>query len=280
MNIHELSVKVVQLRQLSDQTDECFGVATGFFFRYQSNTYLVTNHHVVSGKKPGTNKIISRSGAVPGHLEFEQEILYHKGGNEYGHEQIKAKIPLANPKTGKKTWLEHPTMGNSCDVVALKTSTEAFSGAQIKAIECERELKKGIRLNVMDQMFIVGFPMVKEKSHSKYPIYKSGYLASEPEVTQHGQQFYVDAKTKHGMSGSPVVQRERGSIKSQGSSFTYSEGAINFVGIYSGRAYAGKDAYEAELGIVWPFKKYLLPILEQTGATNRLPAAESKLNDD
>ena len=60
----------------------------------------------------------------------------------------------------------------------------------------------------------------------------------------------------HGMSGSPVMVK-----RGEGESAMGLE-HLRLVGVYSGRDRQEPSEFEAELGIVWPLRECLLPILE------------------
>ena len=260
------SLKVIQVEQLSLETNASMGYATAFFCSYRDNIYLVTNHHVVSGRYPGTQEILHSSGAIPGSLRFDFSIHKTVSGDRFKLITCYTSIKLYDGL--EPLWLEHPDLGDICDVVVIPLPHEIRKqippDASLVTIELERELDYQLTIGVMDELFITGFPLIKEKTFSKYPIYKAGFLASEPEDPQNGSQFYVDSKTKRGMSGSPIIQRERAkATKNDNGSVTITEGRINFVGIYSGRVGAiNSDEYQAELGVAWPFRDFLLPIIE------------------
>ena len=93
---------------------------------------------------------------------------------------------------------------------------------------------------------IIGFPE-GITSEGKLPIWKTGHIASDIDVDWGGKPaFLIDATTKGGMSGSPVIA-ERVSI------YQTSEGnnignAVRFLGVYSGREI---DVSGIEIGFVW-----------------------------
>src|SRR5690242_7246944 len=56
------------------------------------------------------------------------------------------------------------------------------------------------------KLFVIGYP---QNTENFYPIWKSGTIASEPNLMPLGIPFfYIDATTRKGMSGSPVVFRD------------------------------------------------------------------------
>ena len=114
----------------------------------------------------------------------------------------------------------------------------------------------------MDNVFIVGFPLKTNTTPNQYPIYKGATIASEPYLYK-VPMFYVDGKTKRGMSGSAVVKKHGMKVHQEPTQFRFNEGRLDLIGVYSGRDAVADSEYEAELGIVWPFDKCVAPIIEK-----------------
>ena len=94
---------------------------------------------------------------------------------------------------------------------------------------------------------IIGFPF-GISAGGGWPIWETGHIATEPDVDYDGRPaFLIDATTRGGMSGSPVVARVYGVYQgSDGIPVALAEPATRFLGVYSGRIHA-----EAEIGRVW-----------------------------
>ena len=107
---------------------------------------------------------------------------------------------------------------------------------------------------------IIGFPLGLT-SGGYFPIWKTGHIASEPNIDYNGEPlFLIDSTTRSGMSGSPVVLRMSGGFKTKNGKTVLSMGGYRtlFLGIYSGRLNE-----DSEIGCVW--RPYLITeILEQT----------------
>ena len=137
-DLNYYSLVVVQLEQICSNSGEVLGHGTGFFCSWKNQKYLVTNHHVVSGYKPGTKELIHSSAAIPGALKASfqggQRIAY----TEIKPFELKVQQPLFDSK-GEPVWLEHPEHGNSCDVVAIPVDYDnqpgMCEGAEICAID-------------------------------------------------------------------------------------------------------------------------------------------------
>ena len=76
---------------------------------------------------------------------------------------------------------------------------------------------------------------------------EDGHIASDPDIDYKfgSPAFIIDATTRHGMSGSPVVIRSSGAHWTSTAMLAFGD-HVKFLGIYSGRI---RD--QAELGRVW-----------------------------
>ncbi|WP_156343547.1 hypothetical protein [Limnohabitans sp. 63ED37-2] len=141
----------------------------------------------------------------------------------------------------------------------------------IEFFDLAKEIEKSeIDLGVMDDVFIVGFPLKTKTTPNCYPIYKGATIASEPFQYTDLPIFYIDGKTKKGMSGSPVIKKHKFDLKILNGKMTGTKDRIDLIGTYSGRDTTAEDEYTAELGIVWHANKTLLQIIEQQN-----PASDS-----
>ena len=94
---------------------------------------------------------------------------------------------------------------------------------------------------------IIGFPYGLATAGA-WPIWKTGHIASDPDLDYDGRPaFLIDATTRGGMSGSPVVLRLSGGYNTKNGKQILAGGiATKFLGVYSGRIHA-----DAEIGMVW-----------------------------
>jgi hypothetical protein len=95
---------------------------------------------------------------------------------------------------------------------------------------------------------IIGFPLGLT-GPGVFPIWKTGHIASDPDLDYGGTpSFLIDATTRGGMSGSPVVLRLTGGFEMRKGGFILAGSGIStlFLGVYSGRL---ND--QSEIGKVW-----------------------------
>lgn len=237
--IDPLSGQSLYLILISSSNTE-LGMATGFVVEENKSYYLVTNWHVLSGRHPTTNELICNS--IP------DSVLIWQHGKQLGSWILK-KEKLYD-KSGKKRWKEHPS-GKSVDLVALPL--EAISDdIQIYPFDlslANTDLIPEIAMPVS----IIGFPL-GFSGPGRFPIWKTGHIASEPDLDYNNEPlFLIDATTRGGMSGSPVILRLTGGYKTKsgGTIMSSSRKATLFLGIYSGRLPG-----DTEIGRVW--RPYLI----------------------
>jgi len=220
---------------------ECFfqktglSQATGFCVERDGAVYLVTNWHVVSGQNSETGQPLSKDGATPDRLR-----VWHHSARLLGEW-----VPITYGLFGSDgmAWIEHPS-GRDVDVVVIPLPKQST----IKVYPLDLSLAQtDLVISPSEPVSIIGFPLGLAVD-GKVPIWKTGHVASDIDVTVRGKPaFLIDATTTGGMSGSPVIARRIGAYKSSTASIAIGAGVTNrFMGIYSGRLRA-----EMDVGIVW-----------------------------
>ena len=250
-HISILSTKSARLELFTGETDAKLGEATGFFCHYKNQDFLVTNWHVATGRRTDTEKPIHPSLGLPAYIRCDLN----------GSFTLKMDIPLFHNEIPR--WIEHPIYSRLVDVVAIPLGNRlSNAGLNDASYDIEHEMSKIERLHVMDTVTIIGYPLTRSQSNNQFPIFKDGTIASEPEIYDEEPRFFVDSKTKNGMSGSPVIVTQTKPPSFIGTKLTMPQDIRTLIGIYSGRDGNAKDEHEAELGRVWPIKECLIPILE------------------
>jgi hypothetical protein len=229
------------LRVLPKFGETVLGKATGFTIRCEDKLFLVTNWHVVSGRSADTLACLDKKKAsIPDRLT----VSFH-AANLLG-QWIDVDIPLLDQE-GRHDWIEHPT-GHLVDVVALLLP----ANPAIEIFPLDLALA-GVDLVAQPAapVCVIGFPFGLGTG-GNWPIWKTGHIASDPSLDYEPGKpaFLIDATTRSGMSGSPVIIRMSGGFPTAGGGFMIGGGTrTRFVGIYSGRIHA-----KSEVGRVWrPF---------------------------
>jgi hypothetical protein len=225
--------------------------ATGFIVSKDGKDYLITNWHVLAGRHPKTNEPLSDTAAVPDELL----VYYHATALVEGQRRTtwRQVFEPLNDAAGKPRWHEHPD-GRNIDVGALPV-LKVDDNIALNPLDLSLA-QTNLFAGVGETVSIIGYPFGLTGG-ALFPIWKTGHIASEPDGNYAGLPvFLVDATTRSGMSGSPVVRRFHGFGYRMRSGFemiassTLSAGSsalTRFMGVYAGRL----DPETAEIGIVW-----------------------------
>jgi Trypsin-like peptidase domain len=217
--------------------DQPLGTGTGFVCNTTSGPALVTNWHIVSGRRLDTRQPLnSRTAAIPDNVR----ILHNRADN-LGSWVWKTE-PLYREQT--PLWIEHPRLGDRADIAVLPLT--AVDDVEIFPYE----LADGPTLvyRPSDAVSVVGFPFGMQAGGS-LAVWTTGFVASEPQVDYNGLPiFLVDCRTRNGQSGSAVIVHRNGGwvTMEDGQPRLLQTPATRFVGIYSGRINE-----ESDLGMVW-----------------------------
>lgn len=217
-------------------------IATGFPWEHEGNIFLVTNFHVVSGLHPETGQPIDPHGTTPDSMR----VWLHQR-DDLGRWESHTLELFDNQN--RPLWREHNVFRSRVDVVAIKINIPDH----LRIFPINKITFKDFRIAVAQDVFILGFPR-GITSAGKFPIWKRGSVASEPEVDLDGlPKILIDSMTKEGMSGSPVIAQYVGIYSEDHENpqpFDWIGMGRKFLGIYSGRL-PEQDEFQANLGIVW-----------------------------
>lgn len=215
--------------------------ASGFLFSHGDRMYLVTNLHVVTGQnqddgswlpgcgrdsRPKTLEIVWPSAELT-HPRISPVELYDDSLERVFH--------------GVNGMFEGQFPAHDVAVIPLPDDIGASRG-DAYTVDDEASV-----LGVTDTVFIVGYPENARLGPGRPPVWTRGSVASEPQVPGGRSPLLVDARTRPGQSGAPVIvyRREFTHVSEGGFSQTFPESA-RLVGIYSGRTREDSD-----LGRVW-----------------------------
>lgn len=203
--------------------NKAISTGTAFFFECSGEIFLITNWHNLSGRNAFTKQPLSKiPDNFPTHIEA--------GLSSYGHGKVqlpsghfttifrKIDIYGATDNGLEPLWYEHPQLGSTCDIAALRLGkppdVPTFMHNPANTLSSlDIPIKPG------GVAFIIGFPSSLSVGFG-LPIWKSGFIASEPtyDVCIGGDfspvggmaggieipAFFIDSQTRSGMSGSPV----------------------------------------------------------------------------
>jgi hypothetical protein len=209
--------------------------ATGFVITHNNQYFLVTNWHVVSGRNTFTNQVMHSSIATPELLH-----VYCHSALGLGNWNV-VRIHLYK-KSGAQNWLEHP-FGRSVDIVLIKL--HPADDLQLYSLNLNLSETDIVPTPAMS-VSIIGYPYGLS-TEGLWPIWKTGHIASDPELDYNGHPaFLIDATTRGGMSGSPVIIRMSSGYNNSAGTHVIGEYKTKFLGVYSGRIHE-----DLEIGLVW-----------------------------
>ena len=242
------------------------GGATGFLYDLDGERFVITNWHVVAGRDWHPRSSSART--VRTLRMFAKFAQMSPDGNSY---QFVAQ-ELQIYSNGVPLWYEHPQSGSRFDVVAIPLEDQFTEVAQIHTpVNLTDKVPIPVRTGI--PMFVVGFPLSISVGPG-LPVWKSGYLASEPgfNVRLDGElasvgglanavevpAVFIDSLTREGMSGSPVFASYVGVWNPEdpyagvtpNNPNNQVGSAMKFIGCYSGRALGEKET-DAALGLCW-----------------------------
>lgn len=239
--------------------------ATGFIYRFAKTYALVTNWHVLTGINPHDGKNIDPRGARPNRIEFYLNIFTDQLG------QFEIKPFTANLlKDEQPVWYQLPSGNPPIDIALIELESIIDEFAKIS--ERIGHLQGGQMVVHIDEqnmpqfcyhayprigaeVFILGFP--KGIGQGSFPIWKRGSIATEPlhNVATGGAKsdapvILVDAVTRDGMSGSPVLYFGSEVVGEYGPC-SGDTGMSRVVGVYAGREGVTAEEVSMSLGRVW-----------------------------
>lgn len=248
IKIDPISLKPV-LFLIFSSGDAPISSGTGFIVNSGSRKLLFSARHCFTGYNHFTGSDISSRGRPERIL-----MLMHVSNNMNVGVWREQKLydELLNPK-----WFEHPAFGNIIDVAAIFIELGENDVVDPVVLESNRvevwsggvmvENYMGMNQSITDQIHVIGYPF-SLNSAVGYPIWTSGYFASEPDYDLQFGVVLIDCRARAGQSGAPVYQRKIGAYESCNGEFLKISGrrAYSFVGLYSGRINKNSD-----IGIVW-----------------------------
>lgn len=222
---------------------------TGFFYGVPNTSnvidtvFLVTNYHVVTGNSPNTN-LPARGDRVVFYLHTDKQ-------DPSRVKQIA--LPLYST-AGAPQWEqseEHP----DADVVLVPLPAESYAGIQM-FVFVDSHTRGKITIRPTSPATLLGYPYGFSDDVNRLPVWKTGHVASEPNVDFQGKPaFLVDVSAFPGMSGSPVLAVANGVYEDDQGTMGMGR-VIRLLGVFSAMPVIrsntpGQVDTSLELGIVW-----------------------------
>ena len=247
----EQSVCFIELYKSCENTGDNLkiGTGTGFFTEHNGLAKLVTCWHVVTGLHHETRDWLDKTTTC-----HPDKLKMYFTGKVPGTDRLtfsSQMVKLYSEIDGEKVpdWDVNPIVGSLYDIAVL-----SFNDPTLRQHIVPFKLSKtGAHeiLEAKDSVFVLGHPI--DNPMQRYmPIYKRGSIASSPALPYKWHpKFLIDATTRSGMSGSPVMLHQDPLHKAFKVGGDRDLSKINVVGMYSGRADAIEKGRSTELGYVW-----------------------------
>lgn len=231
------------------KADKPVSLGTGFFYAYQDLNvqvlYLITNYHVLTGSSPLENKPC---------IGDTIALQFHISDTEPG--KIKTvRLPLFT-KNEKPIWITSSSCPEA-DLAVIPLVDPLYQDCKVRYISAEWA-KGDLKVRPTTNVALVGYPYGFYDMKNALPIWKTGSVASEPDVDFDGKPlFLVDVSAFPGMSGSPVFGvSPHGVYESKEGAIKIGVNLKTFLGIYVSmhqhveNKYLKEVAYGNGLGIV------------------------------
>jgi len=228
------SVQSLYIEAFKDNTP--LTSATGFIFKSSSKYYLITNWHVVTNINLVTKNWLDSSMRVS-----PNRIGIMQNAKQLGKYNLRFENLV--DKDSNILYREFTIGKEMIDVVAIPLK-DTLGDITFYPVNFSNETDS-LLIKPTDRLFVLGFP--KGISSAPFlPIWKSGLIASEPDIDQEGKPImWLDIASYHGMSGSPVYLITDKLNYKNGSSFNLVGGIKSFfMGVFS-------HGHDINVGALW-----------------------------
>jgi len=228
--------------------DKIVSQGTGFYYGQRDSSqniilFLVTNYHVLTGYSPKETNPPKGDNII---------FYFHKDVKNPGDvKQIK--FPLFT-KNGKPIWLRSKEFPHA-DIAIIPLAASLYDDVKVSAIS-EDWAKSDIKVRPTSTITLIGYPYGYYDKKNQLPVWKTGSIASEPDVDFEGKPlFLVDISAFPGMSGSPAFAIASGAYETIESATTIGH-IQKFLGIYASMQMLKEEKYleeiisESKLGFV------------------------------
>lgn len=201
------SVTVFKIRAFSLDTNVHIGSGTGFLCEYKKSVFLVTNWHVVSGRHFQKKTHLHSSLALPGSLEISAHVSVRETREREGSElsSVECTMRLSEDQSHLRQFT-HPIHGDDVDVVAFPLGLiPGFDIERLEFVPLPIYQQQDMFSDVIatKQFFIPGYPELRGNPPNRFPIYKVGYIASEPQILGRSALYFNRWKDKERLVGLP-----------------------------------------------------------------------------
>jgi len=235
--------------------------ATAFVYRFAKTYVMVTSLHVLNGFNSNTQKFLDSRNFVPNKIAFYLNVF----SDEIEAFRVEP-FSVDLLRDGQPVWFESAVASPVIDValIELEAVMEDFDrirdrigylhgGRMLVRVDEQANLQFAYHAypRIGSDVFILGFP--KGIGQGAFPIWKKGSIATEPlygAIQSGAPVILIDAVTRDGMSGSPVLYFGSDVAGDYGAAIADSDGPY-VVGVYAGREGVTPEENSMALGRVW-----------------------------
>jgi len=218
---------------------------TGFYVAHSYGEngilFLVTNYHVLTGSAPLEHKSpIGNNIEITLHISKDNpEIIKRFRFNLYNKEK-------------DRLWLINEN-NKEADLALLPLPIQVYNEVDIVTCINKEWSTNRLKVRTTTRTSVVGYPYGYYDTKNSLPIWKTGSIASEPDVDFEGKKLIVlDISAFPGMSGSPVFALAQGAYETTDGNMEF--GTINkFLGVYASMQMLTKNKYLEQLITQMPY---------------------------
>lgn len=203
----QLAKSVVKITEIFDSTENVKS-ATGFFFDYEDELFLVTNRHVVFDEDANSNPV-----ALQLLLNTKDGLTENEDGtpNLDLTKHIDYKISLYEKDS--PIWLEHPenlifqSKWDKVDIAIIPLNKEhVLRNFLITRFNVKSFKPRNIPIVYGESLMVMGYPLGHFDELNNLPIVRNATLATAFSAYYKGRpKFLIDSRLHQGTSGSPVL---------------------------------------------------------------------------
>src|SRR5712691_1347710 len=198
---------------------------TGFYyvgkFEDKQVIFLVTNFHVITGHAP-----LEKKPHIGDNIVFQ----FHKSTEKPADLQ-NVRMPLFT-KSAQPVWIQSASVPEA-DLAIIPIPAEAFKDCKLSCLSKEWITSGNMKLRPTTPITLIGYPYGYFDRTNALPIWKTGSIASEPDIDFEGKPLLtIDVSAFPGMSGAPALAIAYGIYETEDGGST-AGGARRFVGIYA-----------------------------------------------
>ncbi|MGA2618594.1 MAG: serine protease [Thermoguttaceae bacterium] len=208
---------------------------TGFYYVRKIEegdiVFLVTNQHVLTGWAP-----LEKKPPIGDQITFQ----FHQSDEETG-KVTTVTLPLFT-KSGKQVWVGS-VMFPEADLAVILVNGQLCHGCTVRGIASHWADPK-MKVRPTTTVTLIGYPYGFYDAKNALPIWKTGSVASEPEIDFEGKPLMlIDVAAFPGMSGSPAFATAYGMYEMHNGTGVTAGAVQQFIGIYASNVVRHKERF-------------------------------------